>query len=132
MYRTYSRSPPECPATIFFTQVRFSSARAINTVPTGLPSLVSGPATPVIPMPRSAWPTRRAPTAMALATSALTAPVFLQQLLGHAENLMLDFLGIGGDAAFKDRRNPRHLGQTPRQHTGGAGLGRGDFLALFL
>ena len=49
---------------------------AINTVPTGLLLLASGPATPVTDNPISAPEVLRIPSAMASATSSLTAPYF--------------------------------------------------------
>ena len=48
----------------------------MNTVPTGLLSLAPGPATPVTDNPISAPEVLRIPSAIARATSALTAPYF--------------------------------------------------------
>ena len=47
-------------------------ARPKNTVPTGWPSCSVGPATPVTARPTSAPRTRRAPSAICMAHSALT------------------------------------------------------------
>src|SRR4029453_2817047 len=51
-----------------------SALTATNTVPTGWPSWLSGPATPVVATPKVAFFRCRTPSAIASATSASTAP----------------------------------------------------------
>lgn len=70
------------PGDDFLTQVRFSSASAIYTVPTGLPSLLSGPGDAGNAHAEIRLPYRRAPTAIEQATSGLTAPYFSRSSSG--------------------------------------------------
>lgn len=49
-------------------------ASPIQTVPAGCPSNISGPATPVKPIPTSTFNFRRHPSAIAAAVSELTTP----------------------------------------------------------
>ena len=57
---------------------------------------------------------RRAPSAIASATSSLTAPL-LSISAGHAEELGLGLVGVGDEAAVEDGRGAGDLGQARRR-----------------
>ncbi len=100
-------------------------------VPTGLSSVPPlGPAIPVIDTAISAPATRSAPSAIAAAVSALTAPCARQNLLAHAEHRLLGAVRVNDGVEQQVVRGPGHSSEHLTNPPAGAGFGHGQRLAL--
>ena len=100
-------------------------ATATYTSPTGFASVPpSGPATPVTPTPRSARSRSRAPSAMAIATCADTAPCASSTSAGTPSSRSLTGFEYATIAAREVRGRPGHLGDQVGDEAARARLGR--------
>ena len=93
------------------------------TVPTGFSGVPPvGPATPVMPRPHSA-PSRPAPVAIASATGSAHGAVGGQQLGRHAQQCLLEVVGVGDHATQEDVAGAGDGDELARHQTPGARLG---------
>ena len=110
-----------------FASVPLGDATPNQTVPTGFSGVPpDGPAIPVTEIERSTPSRTRVPSAIARATSSLTAPCRAISSGAHVQEPGLELVGVADHAPDEDLRAARDLGEPAPDQPAGAGLSRPD------
>ena len=120
-------SRPGCPRRSRRTTSTPSAvATPMKTVPTALPSCGSGPATPVVDTPMSAPQMRAGAVGHGRGHLPVHGADGVEQLRGDAQDVGLDRVLVGDDAALQHAGGAGRVGQHGGDHSGGEGFRGGD------